>query len=40
MINLVYTSIAISMIIFWFALSEDDDDGGGGTLIPAYVPNK
>jgi hypothetical protein len=36
MMSLVYTSIAISMVLFWLMLTEDDDDHGGGKMIPAY----
>ena len=36
MINLVYTAIALSMLIMWFSLNEDDDDMDGGKMIPAY----
>ena len=36
MINVVYTLIALSMIVFWFSLNEDDDDMDGGKMIPAY----
>jgi hypothetical protein len=36
MINVVYTLIALSMLVFWLALNEDDDDQDGGKMIPAY----
>ena len=38
MINVIYTLIALSMVVFWISLSEDDDDEGGGKLIPVRCP--
>ena len=30
MINVVYTLIALSMLIMWLSMNEDDDDMDGG----------
>jgi hypothetical protein len=37
MIYVVYTMIAIAMLVMWLAMTEDDDGPGGGKMIPAYA---